>query len=67
MPKHLLSRLAAALISAAGTLAMAQTPSPTAPAPASAAADPYLWLEDVTGEKALAWVRERNTASRAVL
>jgi prolyl oligopeptidase len=24
------------------------------------AADPYLWLEDVTGEKALAWVRERN-------
>ncbi len=22
--------------------------------------DPYLWLEDVTGEKALAWVREQN-------
>ncbi|WP_415973164.1 prolyl oligopeptidase family serine peptidase [Rhodococcus sp. 077-4] len=22
--------------------------------------DPYLWLEDVTGEAALAWVRERN-------
>ncbi len=22
--------------------------------------DPYLWLEDVTGEKALDWVRERN-------
>jgi prolyl oligopeptidase len=22
--------------------------------------DPYLWLEDVTGDKALAWVRERN-------
>jgi prolyl oligopeptidase len=28
--------------------AMAQTP------------DPYLWLEDVTGEQALAWVREQN-------
>ncbi|MFJ3857536.1 prolyl oligopeptidase family protein [Streptomyces sp. NPDC090085] len=23
-------------------------------------ADPYLWLEDVSGEAALAWVRERN-------
>ena len=22
--------------------------------------DPYLWLEDVQGERALAWVRERN-------
>jgi prolyl oligopeptidase len=22
--------------------------------------DPYLWLEDVTGDKALAWVRQRN-------
>ena len=25
--------------------------------------DPYLWLEDVTGEKALAWVREQNAIS----
>ena len=25
--------------------------------------DPYLWLEDVTGEKALAWVKERNLES----
>ncbi len=22
--------------------------------------DPYVWLEDVTGEKSLAWVRQRN-------
>jgi len=29
--------------------------------------DPYGWLEDVTGEKALDWVRERNKASQAVL
>jgi len=27
---------------------------------AARAEDPYLWLEDVTGEEALAWVRERN-------
>lgn len=29
--------------------------------------DPYLWLEDVQGERALAWVRERNAESQAVL
>ncbi len=28
-----------------------------------AADDPYLWLEDVEGEQALAWVGERNAAS----
>ena len=29
--------------------------------------DPYLWLEDVQGEKALAWVRERNAESEKQL
>ena len=29
--------------------------------------DPYLWLEEVTGEKPLEWVRERNTESVAAL
>ncbi len=29
--------------------------------------DPYLWLEEVQGDKALSWVRERNRESRAVL
>jgi prolyl oligopeptidase len=29
--------------------------------------DPYLWLEEVQGEKALAWVRERNAVSRRQL
>ena len=29
--------------------------------------DPRLWLEDVQGERALAWVRERNAESEAVL
>ena len=29
--------------------------------------DPYLWLEDVHGERALAWVRERNAESEQVL
>ncbi|MCB1996444.1 MAG: S9 family peptidase, partial [Rhodoferax sp.] len=34
---------------------------------ATADQDPYLWLEDVTGERALAWVRERNAETRKVL
>ena len=29
--------------------------------------DPHLWLEEVTGEKALAWVKERNAESTAAL
>jgi prolyl oligopeptidase len=42
--------------------------SPAAPGAAASAAnpveeDPYLWLEDVTGEKALAWVRAQNEKS----
>ncbi|MDP1902111.1 MAG: prolyl oligopeptidase family serine peptidase [Rubrivivax sp.] len=29
--------------------------------------DPYLWLEDVQGDRALAWVRERNAESEKLL
>jgi prolyl oligopeptidase len=29
--------------------------------------DPYLWLEDITGDKALDWVRARNAISQAKL
>jgi prolyl oligopeptidase len=47
------------------TPVLAQTPAPPAPpaAPAPVPAppqDPNLWLEEVLGDKALAWVRERN-------
>jgi prolyl oligopeptidase len=39
-----------------------------APAPASAGTeDPYLWLEDVTGDKALSWVKEQNADSKKSL
>jgi prolyl oligopeptidase len=34
---------------------------------AAAEDDPYAWLEEVQGERALAWVRDRNAQSRAVL
>ena len=37
----------------------AQEPKPTSPA----TLDPYLWLEDVTGEKSLEWVKARNAES----
>ena len=33
----------------------------------SVADDPFLWLEDVLGERALAWVRARNAHSQALL
>jgi prolyl oligopeptidase len=37
------------------------------PAAAQAADDPYLWLEELRGERAIAWVRERNAEARAQL
>jgi prolyl oligopeptidase len=37
------------------------------PAAASEVRDPSLWLEEVTGKKALAWVKERNAESTAAL
>ena len=43
--------------------AMTTTPAAIAPTPA----DPYPWLEEVLGEKALAWARARNAESAAAL
>ncbi len=42
----------------------AQDTVATAPVDAN---DPYVWLEDVTGEKALDWVRKRNLISQTKL
>ena len=39
----------------------------TAAMNAAAQEDPYLWLEDVTGEKALAWVKEQNAATQPAI
>ena len=33
------------------------------PIAAAAQEDPYIWLEDVTGDKPMAWVKEQNAAS----
>jgi len=44
----------------------AQTNAPGA-APQPAETDPFLWLEDVNGARALAWVRAENAKTLAVL
>ena len=49
---------------AAGALTMTLTAHSTPPA---SDADPWLWLEQVHDEQALAWVRERNAATRLQL
>ena len=41
--------------------------APVSAAEPNASDDPHLWLEDVMGEKPLAWVRERNAKSMAAL
>ncbi len=52
-----MKRFLAALAMTASTLANAQAP----------ADDPYLWLEDVTGDRAMAWVKEQNAKSRPAI
>ena len=66
--------LAALLVSTAlCTSAMAQTSTPPNPPLAegafatSDATDPYLWLEEIEGERAMAWVNEQNERSLGVL
>jgi prolyl oligopeptidase len=68
-----LALLAVFATSGAGGLAGAQpanAPSPVAtstPAAAPAGADPFLWLEDLTGARALEWVKAENAKTLGVL
>ena len=50
-----------AIFAALATSAFAETPPVTAPD------DPYIWLEDVHGAKAMQWVEKENARSLAVL
>ena len=52
--------VAAALLSAVAALAAQQAPS-------QPSADPFLWLEDVEGAKAMDWVKDKNAATLAEL
>ena len=54
-----------ALVSCAST--STTSASNTETGPAMTGEDPYLWLEDVEGERALTWVREQNARSLPTL
>ncbi|MEQ7155017.1 prolyl oligopeptidase family serine peptidase [Brevundimonas aurifodinae] len=63
--------LAALLMTSSLTSAALAQTVPSAPTDVAFAttdaSDPYLWLEEVEGERALAWVEEQNTRSLGVL
>jgi prolyl oligopeptidase len=59
--------LAAALTAASPAIAADQKETPMAESQAQAADDPYLWLEDVTGDKALGWAKQQNARTDAEL
>ena len=64
--------LAAALIFAIAPAFAADQKEPTVAQPdvtqpQAQSADPYLWLEDVTGDKALTWARQQNARTDAEL
>ncbi len=50
-----------------GSVCVLMTTSMPAAEPVSEPADPYLWLEEVDGEKQLDWVRQRNAEAVAAL
>ena len=56
------------LISFPGGVALgAESEAAPEAATATATDDPFQWLEDVQGEKALAWVKEQNAVSTKLL
>jgi prolyl oligopeptidase len=59
--------LARGLLHLAFCAIAAMTTLPSSAAVPAADDDPYLWLEDVQGERALAWVRARNATTRRAL
>ncbi|MBD3836823.1 prolyl oligopeptidase family serine peptidase [Brevundimonas sp.] len=62
----LLASSSLSAVAMAQTAPSAQTPAPTGFA-ASEATDPYIWLEDIEGARAMQWVREHNERSLGVL
>jgi prolyl oligopeptidase len=44
-----------------------EPPAEVGPAPAPPPEDPYLWLEEISSERALAWAREQNRKSLSEL
>ena len=72
VPEHLnrlimLASCAACVLGCYVACASEPAPAQTVPDGSGSATgdenDPYLWLEDVTGDKALTWVKEQNAQS----
>src|SRR5215471_5317820 len=57
---------AMAAVGGMATLSLVQ-PGRLNAASAADSDDPYLWLEDISGEKALNWVRQQNATSQKEL
>lgn len=55
------------LVAAAAALQLPHLPTAHTMPAETEAVDPHLWLEEVQGERALAWVHARNAEARAVL
>ncbi len=66
-PLFFAASLATVLTVGVPAVGRAQDAAPTTKSSTASADDPFLWLEEVQGEKALAWVEARNAASRAEL
>ncbi|MDQ3270210.1 MAG: prolyl oligopeptidase family serine peptidase [Pseudomonadota bacterium] len=63
----MLSKACQALLLSAGVITAGAVHAQESAAVPPAQSDPYLWLEDVTGEKALDWVRSQNAKTQAEL
>jgi prolyl oligopeptidase len=64
---HCRHALAVAALAFAGLASAATVPDPTPATERKMSADPFLWLEEVEGERALAWAREQNARTLAEL
>src|SRR5277367_3166696 len=67
MPRILITLSLLALISLPLHAADTPMPATASPAPATSPNDPFLWLEDITGDKALAWVHAQNAITSDAL
>ncbi|MDX5330880.1 MAG: S9 family peptidase, partial [Caulobacteraceae bacterium] len=66
--KVLLPALCAAILSVLAVApARAEPPAQAVQPPRAGAPDPFLWLEEVEGERALAWVDAENAKAQAAL
>jgi prolyl oligopeptidase len=64
--QFLLAATCMTLVGLAAPASIAQ-PAPAAPAPVAEAQDPYIWLEDVNGARAMDWVKAENAKTLGVL